>query len=150
MISLELFGDPIPLARPRFSNRGKFVKAYDSQSALKEGFKWQIKSQYRESPLTIPLTVDVVFFMPIPKSASGIQKRQMANGIISHIKKPDLDNLLKFYIDCLIGIVVEDDSIIERIVATKKYSNNPGTLIRIYAQPQIGALHEDNKIQSRK
>lgn len=150
MISLELYGDPVPLARPRFSSRGRFVKAYDSQSALKDGFKWQIKSQYREAALTTPITLDVVFFMPIPKSASGIQKRQMANGVISHIKKPDLDNLIKLIADCLIGTVIEDDSIIERIVATKKYSNNPGTLVRIYAQPQIGALYEDNKIRSRK
>lgn len=150
MISLELFGDPVPLARPRFFSKGKFTGTYDSQTKLKEGVKWQLKTQFREVLLTTPLTVDLIFFMPIPKSTSGIKKRQMANGLISHMKKPDLDNLIKYVLDCMVGTIIEDDNIIEKIIATKKYSNNPGTLIRIDAQTKTGVLHEDNRLQNKQ
>lgn len=132
MISLDLFGDPIAQIRPKFSKRGEFVQIYDPQSKLKEGFRWQIRSQYREDPLTIPIALDIIFYMPIPQSTSGIKKRQMANGVIQHIKKPDIDNLQKLVLDCLSKIVFHDDSQIVEIRAKKIYSNKTGTSIRIF------------------
>lgn len=131
MISLELYGDPIAQKRPRFSRIGNHVHCYDDQAKIKEGYRWQIRSLYREDPLTIPLAIDLVFFMPIPKSSSGIKKRQMANGIIPHQKKPDLDNCIKFILDTLNGLTFKDDSQISEIRAKKIYSNKPGTLIRL-------------------
>jgi Holliday junction resolvase RusA-like endonuclease len=131
MISLDLFGDPVAKARPKFCRQGKFVRTYDPQDKLKEGIQWQLRSLYKNDPLTIPLALDIIFFMPISKSLSGIKKRQMANGIIAHVKKPDLDNLNKFYMDCMNKIVFNDDSQIVEIRAKKIYSNKSGTLIRI-------------------
>lgn len=131
MITLELFGKPIPQKRPRFTRTGRYVKCYDEQKNLKEGYKWQILSQFREKPLEVPVSLDLVFFMPIPQSASGIKKRQMANGVIAHSGKPDLDNLLKFVLDCLNGLLFKDDAQICEIRAKKIYSNKPGTTIRI-------------------
>jgi len=131
MISLELFGSPIPQKRPRFCRKGKFVSCYDEQSKIKEGCKWQIKSQFRDEPLKVPVSLDLIFYMPIPKSFSAIKKRQMKNGIIAHSKKPDIDNLQKFILDCLNSIVFADDSQIAEIRAKKIYSSNPGTLVRI-------------------
>ena len=131
MITLELHGDPIPQGRPRFSKRGNFVTTYDPHHKIKEGYKWQLKSQYREELMTGPIILSVTFFMPIPKSTSGIKKRQMANGIIHHIKKPDVDNLLKLVCDALNQTIFSDDSQIIEVRAKKIYSNNPGTSIRI-------------------
>lgn len=129
MIKLDLFGNPVPQKRPRFARRGNFVNCYDDQLKLKEGYRWQLKSQYRNDPLEIPLALNLVFYMPIPSSFSGIKKRQMNNGVIAHSKKPDLDNLAKFVLDCLNGILFKDDSQICEIRMRKIYSNNPGTLI---------------------
>lgn len=131
MITLELYGDPVAQQRPRFARKGNIVSTYDNQAKLKEGYKWQIRSQFREEPLTIPIALDLVFFMPIPKSTLGIKKRQMANGVIAHQKKPDLDNMIKFYLDCMNKVTFADDSQICEIRAKKIYSNNPGTLVRI-------------------
>lgn len=131
MISIELFGNPVPQARPRIVRRGAFTHAYDPHSKLKEGYKWQIKSQYRGVPMTVPLCADLIFFMPIPKSSSGIKKRQMANGVIPHTKKPDLDNMVKFIFDCLNALVFKDDSLIIELRCKKIYSDSPGTLIRL-------------------
>lgn len=145
MITIELFGDPIPQKRPRFSRAQNFVRCYDAQQKIKQGFQWQIKSQFREEPLTIPLAVDLVFFMPIPTSLSGIKKRQMANGVIPHMVKPDLDNLVKFTLDCLNLIAYEDDKQISELRAKKIYSNKPGTLIRLFpvANEQKETLYDN-------
>lgn len=131
MISLDLFGDPISKISPHFRRRGKFINAYDPKEKLKVGVQWQIRSIYKNEPLTVPVALDIIFFMPIPASQSGIKKRQMANGIIAHTKKPDIDNLQKFYCDCMKKIVFKDDAQIVEIRAKKIYSNKSGTLIRI-------------------
>lgn len=129
MITIELFGNPIPQARPRIVRGGKH--AYDPKASLKEGYKWQIKSQFRDEPITAPFAADIIFFMPIPKSLSGVKKRQMLNGRIPHIKKPDLDNLSKFIFDCMNTLVFDDDSQLVELRAKKIYSDKPGTLVRI-------------------
>lgn len=151
MITLELFGDPIPQARPRFARKGSFVSCYDNQAKVKEGYKWQLRSQFREEPWEFPIALDIVFFMPIPKSSSGIKKRQMANGVIAHMKKPDLDNLQKFVLDCLNGLAFRDDSQISEIRAKKIYSNKPGTLIRMIplADEKRKLLYENCARESR-
>jgi Holliday junction resolvase RusA-like endonuclease len=132
MISLDLYGTPVASARPRFNFASKHAYEAPEQTKLKEGAKWQLKSQYREEPLWCPVIVDIIFFMPIPGSTSKPKKRQMLNGILHHITKPDIDNLQKFVLDCLCGIVIQDDRRVVEIHASKKYSSKPGTLIRIY------------------
>lgn len=131
MISIELYGNPIPQKRPKFARRGQHVHVYSDQDKLKQGYHWQLASQYKEEPMAMPLAVDVVFFMPIPKSTSALKKRQMTNGVIGHSKKPDLDNLIKFLFDCLNQKVFKDDAQIADLRAKKIYSSTPRTLIRI-------------------
>jgi len=131
MITLEIVGKPIPQKRPRFARKGNFVSCYDDQIVDKKRCQWQILSQFKEEIWEMPLSLDLIFFMPIPKSTSGVKKKQMANGVIGHIKKPDLDNLQKFVLDCLTGLVFKDDSQVCEIRAKKIYSSNPGTTIRL-------------------
>lgn len=132
MIELDLYGDPIPQKRPKFFRRGTHVGCYDDQLKLKQGFQWQMKSLYRGEPLEAPLCLSVTFFMPIPQSASKIKKTQMKNGVIAHTKRPDLDNLQKFLLDCMNGLIFKDDSQIVEIRARKIYADNPGTFVRIF------------------
>lgn len=131
MFTIDISGEPIPQMRPRFARMGNAVCTYDAQKKLKEGYKWQIKSQYREDPIPGPVYLDVTFYMPVPKSTSGIKKRQMVNGVLHHIKRPDIDNLQKFLLDCINKLVIEDDSQVVELRARKVYSGRPGTLIRI-------------------
>lgn len=151
MISLELFGDPVAQKRPRFARQGKFVTCYDEQARLKEGYRWQIRSQFREEPWGMPIALDLVFFMPIPKSLSKIKKRQMENGLIGHMVKPDLDNICKFFLDCLNGLAFKDDAQICEIRAKKIYSSKPGTLIRMIplADEKRNMLYENCSRENR-
>lgn len=149
MISLDLFGDPIPKKRARtFNNHGKIV-TWDSQDKLKEGYKWQIRSQYREEPIGGPVALDVVFHMPIPKSTSKVRQRAMLNGTYRHCVRPDLDNCEKFLYDVLNGIVIKDDSQIVEVHARKVYSSKPGTYVRIIPLENQCTLGEKNESTQR-
>lgn len=131
MITIELYGNPVPQQRPRFAKGSNYPIVYDSQKRFKETLQWQIKSQFRNEPLTIPIKLDCIFFMPIPKSTPKFKQRQMHNGLIAHTKKPDLDNLLKLLLDCSNGLLFKDDSQVCEIRAKKIYSEKPGTVIRL-------------------
>jgi Holliday junction resolvase RusA-like endonuclease len=69
--------------------------------------------------------------MPIPKSSSKSSKESMASGLIPHVKKPDVSNLIKFAEDILKEIVIIDDNIVTKIVASKLYSDDPRTEITV-------------------
>jgi len=146
MISLDLYGDPIPQARARTVRRGGKSITYDPNAKLKEGYKWQIRSQFREEPLTVPVAMDVVFMMPIPKATSKSKTAAMLNGAIHHMKRPDVDNMLKLVSDVLNNLVFKDDSQIIEIRARKIYSSKPGTYIRIIPiENQTKQTFEDEK-----
>ena len=132
MISLDLVGTPIACSRPRFNFATRTVYEQPEQKKLKEGAKWQLRSQYREKPLTCALSIDLTFYLPIPKSTTKPRMRQMVNGLLHPIVKPDIDNLQKFVLDVLNGLVFDDDRKVVEIRARKLYSSKPGTLIRIY------------------
>lgn len=116
---------PIPAARPRVTHRG----TYNPKQREQIDTTYIIKQQYTKQPLTTPLEVTLLFFMPIPKRMS-IKKRKAILGQ-PHTIKSDLDNLVKFSLDCMNGIVYKDDAQIYEIVAQKVYSDNPRTEITI-------------------
>lgn len=154
MIQIEVDGVPIPWQRPAhriMKSKGKnLIVVYDKQKKEKEMARWQIRAQFKEAKITTPLLVDITFRMPIQKSASKKIREQMLNGTIHHMKKPDCDNLEKFILDCMTGIVFEDDAQICTLYCRKVFSSIPGTLIRIkqftmnnYTKDELQELEED-------
>lgn len=122
-------GKPIPLARPRFS-RGK---VYDPQEKIKEEYAWHLRRQRQKDVLlyftTGPLELNVTFYMQIPKSIS--KKKKDALRGMPHPIKPDLDNLIKFILDCASGILYRDDKLIASITAHKLYDVIPRTVFTL-------------------
>lgn len=104
----------------------------DLRHEHKQQVTWQLLSQVNHPPLTGPLCVDLVFYMPVPKSASKIKKRQMLQGMIFPIGKPDRTNLAKLMEDCLENAgILSNDSIIVDGREKKLYGEVPKTVIRI-------------------
>lgn len=136
MITLEINGPPIPWKRPgvrRFSLKEE-VKTivYDRQKREKWLVREQLYNQLKRPILTVPLLVGIVFKMAIPKATSKIMKSQMLEGkVIHHMKKPDIDNLTKFVLDCMNDLVFADDAQICTLYAKKIYAITPGTEVRI-------------------
>ena len=60
-------------------------------------------------------------------------QRAMCNtGLYKHIKKPDVDNLIKLYLDVMSGIVFKDDNCVSLGSAIKVYTDSPR--VEIYVQ----------------
>jgi len=125
MMKYVLQGPPIPLKRPRLTTFRK-IHAYDSQKELKKEIILEIVLQ-RKSPklLNGPLGLNVTFLMQIPASCSKKKKMQLLGS--PHIKRPDVSNMLKFLEDVCQGVLIEDDSTITEIIATKEYSDHART-----------------------
>lgn len=70
-----------------------------------------------QPPIDAPVTVTVEFIMPRPKS--------LPKKIIHHVRKPDLDKLIRSTLDGLSGVAYTDDNRVNTIHATKRYQQ-PG------------------------
>ena len=115
-------GNPIPLARPRFS----FKRIYDKQQHEKFIAGIELAQQHGDLPfLSGPLHLDVTFFMASPHSYSKNKKSKLWGQY--HIIKPDLSNLLKFYEDLCSEVIFKDDCIIASISCKKLYDEHPRT-----------------------
>lgn len=125
-------GKPVAKKRPRFARRGKFVTTYSDQETEEGKVLWEIRQQRPERLITGGLSVSLWFGMPIPKSTSKKRFQLMVNGNINHTIKPDLDNLVKFYLDVMNEEIYIDDKQIFSIIAIKQYAEKPRTEIFIY------------------
>lgn len=126
-LSITIPGPPIAKKRPRFVRRGKFVSAYNPQETEEGRWLWDATLQLGPDfgIIMVPLELSLSFHMPIPASMSK-KARAVA---IYHTKKPDVDNCVKFVLDCLNGVLYRDDCLIYKIEAVKLYSHDPRTVI---------------------
>ena len=131
-IEFTIPGIPIAKKRPRFARRGKFVTTYNDQQTEEGRWLLSAREAFRREglnePLNVPVTLKMVFYMPIPASVSKKQRALMELNQ-AHTKKPDIDNLLKFSLDCLNGELFRDDSLVYAIRAVKRYAAIPITFI---------------------
>ncbi len=132
-ITIEIPGKPVAKARPRFARRGKFVTTYNPQESEEGKIRWELAARWKQAlylvPIEsgIPISLTAYFQMPIP---SGLSKKKI-DALRGHIKRPDLDNLIKTLKDCANGVIWADDSQVWRISAFKVYSDNPRTIVTV-------------------
>jgi Holliday junction resolvase RusA-like endonuclease len=127
MIQFEIHGDPIPQKQTRFA-RGR---AYNPSAKEAQSILWQIKPYAPSSPLTCSVRVDLHFFFEPIKSVSRTLRTQMLNGVVHHIKKPDVDNLAYLITNIMKGVFYADDAQIVDLRMTKRYHESAHTLVRI-------------------
>jgi Holliday junction resolvase RusA-like endonuclease len=85
---------------------------------------------YPNTKLQGALAIEILAHISIPKSASKKKQKEMLDGTIRPIKKPDASNILKIIEDALNKVAYDDDSQIVDVAITKEYSMNP----RIYLE----------------
>ena len=110
--------------RPKFVRRGSFVTTFDPDRESKLWIKHLCREQVSEI-ITCPIEIDMIAYMPIPKSTSKRKIVLMLNNDIKHIKTPDGDNIFKKYSDALTGLAYNDDRQIWKISIEKRYSMKP-------------------------
>lgn len=109
---------PISWARAG-RNAGRY---FDTQALEKLSFGLHLANQHNEEPLFgCAIHIDITFFMPMHKS---LKKREKT---LYHSAAPDIDNLCKFLLDSLKGVVIVDDRKISSLSAKKVYDKVPRT-----------------------
>ena len=153
-----------PKAQKRHRDRAGGGK-YDPSAQDKRDFNLQSRRHWCEfggaprSPITGPVLLCVVFYMPTPRKPTSFSKavqehdrwtlspRDVSRGLFMfttdiatineigrqffHVKRPDVDNLLKLVKDALTSLFWKDDSQVQIGGAFKIYSHNPRTEIEI-------------------
>jgi len=123
--ALKLDMKPISQQRHKVRRAGNRVFMYDPSSKDKAKFKQEAVEFAPKQPLEGPISVSMVFHMPRPKShyRSGRYSHLLKdNAPEVHTSKPDLDNIIKFYLDAMTGMFWKDDAYVCMIEASKTYS----------------------------
>ena len=126
-------GNPIPQKRHRMG-RGF---SYDPSAPDKKRVRLELLLKNNKVIHTGPVNMFVTFYMKRPKShyRTGKFSNMLKNDApMQHTKKPDIDNLLKFIMDCCNGIVYKDDCQVNRCSVSKVYcekDEEPHTEINI-------------------
>lgn len=128
MIMFEIHTIPKPQKQTKFSYKG----AYDPSKDYKEALRWQIKPHAPKEPFQGPMRVHLTFHLPIPKQTTKTIKKQMINGVCVPWKRPDLDNLAYTVTNAMQDIIYQDDSQIIDLVLSKRYSEVPKILVKIF------------------
>ncbi len=118
-VGFKIPGAPIALQRPRKGKHG----FYDPQRHIKNAM--QIYLSHYEGPLLQgPQFLIVIFYMPIPKTASKKEIQRLKGTF--HPLRMDLDNLIKFCLDMCqdAGNIFKDDAIISGALAFKVWDEN--------------------------
>lgn len=121
-------GIPVPQARMKHSNFRGFVKTYDPKAKEKKLIRHMLQQSKTDTIFDFP-RISFLFHMPIPKS---IRKRDVElynSGKLKHDKKPDIDNFIKLYLDCLDGIIIHGDQKVSLGPCIKIYHPEPKTVI---------------------
>ena len=132
-------GTPVGKGRPKFARRGNFVSAYtptktrDYEALIAQAAKDAMSTA---EPLKTPVAAYIYITVPIPQSYSKKRTEACLKGIERPTKKPDLDNILKAFLDAMNGIVYDDDTQVVSLHSTKRY----GTvgMVEVMVKEELG------------
>lgn len=124
----------VPYRPPRRHGR----KYFNPLSLKKQECQWDIESQMPAalSPIRGPLRLRIDYLIKTPIKVAKKDRNVIQPGLPC-LKKIDLDNLAKFSLDVLKGIVFDDDSQIWHLELTKRWAEINLTTITIWPTLQI-------------
>ena len=129
-LTIEVPGNPVPKGRPRFSRGRVFtpkrtsdyeaIVAVAAQNAMKE-------AGVTKTSEMVEVTVTAV--IEIPKSYRGKKRTDALLGRTA--PSPDIDNLAKSILDGMNRVVWDDDRLVVKLAACKKWGEAGGTVIEV-------------------
>lgn len=127
-ITYKIPGEPKGKARPRVTKG----HAYTPQAT--KDYETIVALRYRLSGGKMfdgAVSLHILAEYTIPKSATKGKRRDMIEGTMLPLKKPDNDNIAKMIMDGLNKVAYHDDSQVAELVVLKKYSENPSVTVTI-------------------
>jgi Holliday junction resolvase RusA-like endonuclease len=147
VIIVEIIGPPLSMPRPTsiaWMAKGKMRKAvYNQKSKLVLLFRNQFKEKLEVTGHSFfPLypegavAMEITFYRKVAVKNLPQVRKFATNKFIYDTKKPDVDNLSKFVLDALNGVVYKDDDQVVKLTATKvlhtEPSNTGKTVVTFY------------------
>ena len=134
-IRLIIPGTPIAKARPRFFTKQGRVRSYNIQQTEEGKVLYELNRQFTGPPISSAVEVDMKFFFRRPKyhwgSGRNANKLKPAAPLLC-VNNKDVDNLIKFYLDCMNGLVLEDDKQVVKVTGSKAWAHGEAkTIIKI-------------------
>lgn len=125
MISFHVPGLPAPQGSKRHVGGGRMVES-SKRLAPWRATVALVASQHVPTPFEGPVTVEVAFRFPMPRSRP---KKLREQGEVWRDKKPDLDKLLRAVFDGLTDAgAIFDDAQIVHVIATKTETTSLGLI----------------------
>lgn len=123
-------GEPKGKKRPRHGRNGAVYTPNDTKEYEKAvAAAWKRKAHGEMYHGAVSVTI--IAYYGIPKSASKSARKAMLMGDRIPTKKPDADNVAKIIMDGLNGIAYDDDKQVAELRVIKGYSGSPGVLVRV-------------------
>lgn len=144
--AFEISGKPVAQPRLRFFRGGFFNPVKNMLLSIREEILQQIPS-VRGGVLfgkKIPVTVELIFYLPRPDShfkncnrmPGNLKQSIVASPYAPAPIKPDIDNLIKFILDVMNKLIFYDDNQVVQVMARKLYDNeeycNGRTVVEIH------------------
>jgi len=137
-VKFTIPGEPKGKQRPRVVSKGGFARAYTPKETVNYenlvALSYQV--QVGEKKIHGPIDATIIAYFSIPNSISNKKKEMLKTETIPHIKKPDIDNIVKAISDGCNKIAFDDDSQIYNLTASKYYSENPRVEVILKTQKE--------------
>lgn len=144
---LTVEGIPISQIRMKFSGRNGIGRVYDPREKDKKRIKKIISEKFGDHPHFRHPHISFIFYMPIIKSIPKRLFCDYKSGFFRHEKKPDVDNFIKLYLDCMDNICFDGDQRVSLGMSIKLYHPEPKTIIIIEEAKSFVEGFEKNLVQ---
>ena len=134
--TIELAGDPVGKARPRFSRLTGTAYTPAKTVNFETRLAYAAQAVMRGRLLRGALHVEMTAWLEVPKSKSKKFLTAALAGQSWPTKKPDADNVAKC-LDALNKVVWMDDSQIVDLIVHKRWSDNPRTVITVTTMENV-------------
>ena len=128
-------GEPVGKGRPRFVRAtGRTYtpeKTARFENLVKMAFTNAKPEGFAPFGKDTPLEITIKSKFAPPESASKKKRSAMIMGEIYPTKIPDLDNAIKIIMDGLHDVCYTNDSCVVRVIAEKRYSIVPETVVTV-------------------
>ena len=135
LVEFVLNGDPKAQKRHRYRRTSNRIITYDPSSKDKAALAKQMALSMPSTPFKEPVCVMLTFYMPRPKKhfRTGKYSSELKpNAPTEHVSRPDIDNLVKFFMDAGNKILWKDDCFVSGVFARKIYSRKPRTEVELW------------------
>lgn len=133
-LTFTLAGHPQGKGRARAFVRGGHVGHYTPEKTrsyegmIREAATTEMAGR---TPTPEPVEVTLTAFFDVPKSFSKRKRAAALGNNIKPAKKPDIDNIIKAFVDAMNGVVFRDDCQIVRGEYAKVYGPAPMVVVTV-------------------